>query len=342
VKPGSATPPFDALEQAADWYALLQSSEATEHDHARWRVWFDASASHQEAWALALKVRDRFAPLQSSGLRRQATDAYHAARVSLAKRRALLGITALAGSGMLGWALLRDTSLPLLAQALVADQRSATGEIREVALTDGTHVWLNTASAFNIDFDASLRRIHLLAGEILISTAADPARPLVVDTAQGRMRALGTRFTVRLEDELTLLAVYQGAVEVAPAASDARQVVRAGQQVRFGADRIDAVEAADPAREAWAQGRLVASNISLQALVAELSRYTHGHLGVAPEVADLRVLGSYPVLDTDRTLDMLAQVLPIRIHRPLPWWTTIRAAASTASMPTSTSRQAGG
>ncbi|WZB74169.1 FecR domain-containing protein [Achromobacter insuavis] len=81
-------------------------------------------------------------------------------------------------------------------------------------LPDGSRVWLNTASAFNRDFQPGLRRLHLVAGEILIETGTDKDRPFVVDTAEGRLRALGTRFTVRQEADATLLAVYQGAVEI--------------------------------------------------------------------------------------------------------------------------------
>ena len=61
----------------------------------------------------------------------------------------------------------------------------------------------------------------------------------------------------------------------------------------------------------------------LDELVAELARYRHGHLGVAPEAAGLRVMGTYPLDDPDRTLQLLARALSLRVERKLPWWTTL-------------------
>ena len=159
---------------------------------------------------------------------------------------------------------------------------------------------------------------------MLVDTAQDSTRPLVVDTLHGRLRALGTRFTVRLLDEATCLAVYGGAVEVR-SIGGATRIVSAGSQVTFSATVIDKTEAADPAREAWSRGVLLAENMALQDVVAELNRYHHGHIGVSPEVAQLRVLGGYPLHDADKTLRMLAAVLPLRIKRTLPWWTSIEA-----------------
>jgi len=65
--------------------------------------------------------------------------------------------------------------------------------------------------------------------------------------------------------------------------------------------------------------------MSLGEVVKELRRYRNGYLGIAPEVAHLRVFGSFPLRDTDNTLSMLASALPIRIQRTLPWWVSIEA-----------------
>ena len=145
-----------------------------------------------------------------------------------------------------------------------------------------------------------------------------------MDTPQGRLRALGTRFTVRLDGEQTFLAVYEGAVE-AHIRKGASAVLQAGQQTRFTPDAVADIQPADAARAAWSRGVLVAQDIPLRQVVAELRRYRHGHLGIAPAVADLRVFGNFPLGDTDDTLDMLAAALPVRISRTLPWWVSIEA-----------------
>ncbi|MCD0506261.1 FecR family protein, partial [Bordetella petrii] len=224
-----------------------------------------------------------------------------------------------------GWAGWRHTPLPALAAGWQADHRAGVGETRRVQLPDGTQVWLRALSAFNVDYSASLRRLQLVDGEILIDTGSDPARPFVVATGQGRLQALGTRFSVRQESDGVLLAVYGGAVRVVTARRQVSGVVPAGQQAYFTADALRPMTPASPAREAWARGILVADGIPLGQVVEELRRYHAGHLGVDPEVAGLRVFGSYPLNDLPHALDMLASVLPVRVRRPMSWWLSIEA-----------------
>jgi transmembrane sensor len=320
----SALPSHAAMQRAAEWFALLRSGEATEQDRAAWQAWLAQTSDHRQAWAYAEAISKRFAPMQATDSRRAAADALTQVQQARSGRRRLVrGILGLAGTGILGWASWRHSPLPEMALAWSADYHTATDEVRDIVLEDGTRIWLNTASALNTDYQPALRRVQLLAGEMLIDTGRD-ARPFVADTRHGRLRALGTRFTVRLDGDTTLLAVYHGAVEVRTVQGSVR-VLNSGSQVRFSAGQIFTPAAADPAREAWTGGVLLAEDIPLKELVAELGRYHRGHLGVAPEVAELRVLGGYPLRDPERALAMLETVLPVRVQRTLPWWTTIEA-----------------
>jgi len=316
-----ATP---VLEQAAQWFALLRSGEATDADRARWQSWLTASPEHQAIWHKVERISGRLEPIATSPERLVAVNVFKTARVDTAQRRRfLLSLGAMAGSGWLGWTAWHHSPLPGLALAWMADHRTATGEIRQLVLADGTQVWLASASAFSEDYRSGLRRLQLVAGEILINTAKDTARDFVVDTPQGRLRALGTRFTVRLEANSSFVAVYEGAVEVQAGASGATTLVQAGQQTRFTEHAAEALAPADPAREAWANGILVTKDTPLGEVVAELRRYRRGHLAVAPAIAHLPVFGTYPINDPDRTLAMLETVMPIRVRRPLSWWVSI-------------------
>lgn len=313
-----------ALREAAEWFALLRSGEATDADRARWQSWLAAAPEHQATWHRVERVCGRLDPIVSSPERHVAAKVFKTASVDSAQRRRfLLSLAGMAGFGLLGWTAWRHTALPGMALAWMADHRSATGEIRQVGLADGTQVWLASASAFSEDYRSGLRRLHLVAGEILISTAKDTARAFVVDTPQGRLRALGTRFTVRLEEGSTFVAVYEGAVEAQAGASGAIALVQAGQQTRFTDLAAAAPAPADPAREAWVNGILVTKDTPLGEVVDELRRYRRGHLAVAPEIAHLPVFGTYPINDPDRTLAMLETVMPIRVRRPLSWWVSI-------------------
>jgi transmembrane sensor len=304
-----------SLEQAAQWYVRLQDATGAQ-DHQRWQAWLGQHPEHLAAWQYVERVSQRFAPLLE-----QPQSAGRALRSS--RRQALKTLLVLCGGSTLAWGTWRTTALPQWVGGWSADYATANGETRDTLLADGSHVWLNALSALDVRFDAAQRLLHLRFGEVLIDTAKDAHRPFRVDTEHGRMQALGTRFSVVQADSHTQLNVFDGRVQV----STAKQVriVEAGQQVSFTRERIDSSGAASPAREAWSHGVLLADNLPLGELVAELNRFRRGHLGCDPAVAQLPVMGSFPLQDSDHALHLLQAALPIRLDRPLPWWTTVVA-----------------
>ncbi|MGR9580673.1 FecR family protein, partial [Pandoraea sputorum] len=123
-----------------------------------------------------------------------------------------------------------------------------------------------------------------------------PARPFLVETAQGTARALGTRYTVREWDGGTHVSVYQGAVEIRPNRAPSRsRVLRAGLHASYTADTISTPIDVPSAEATWAEGFIVARSMRLGDFVAELARYSDKSLTCDPRVADLRVSGSFPL-----------------------------------------------
>ena len=209
--------------------------------------------------------------------------------------------------------------------ALLSDHHTELGVIKTLKLADGGHIWLNTASAINVNYSAAVRNIELIKGEILIKTAKDSQnRAFIVTSQHGQLQALGTRFSVHQQKERTLVAVFDGTVAITT--KQGQQVkVEAGQQTYFSDSEISTLETADYAREAWSKGLLVADNISLAELVTQMSRYRHGYIQLAPEVADLRIMGTYPIDNPEHMLTMIAKALPVKISHIMPWWLTIDA-----------------
>lgn len=320
---------FGTLQQAAEWFALLRSDDIKEADRIDWQKWLSDSTEHRRAWERVESVShqfDAFTPRQQQKAALNALDA--ASRVSNQRRRALKMLTLICTIGTVTWTASRMAPVQQAWLAFSSDYATLVGQTRDVVLADGTQVWLNTASSLNVRFQPHLRRLDLRGGEIFIETATDPAvpaRPFVVDTMQGRLRALGTRFTVRQLDGMTQLSVFAGAVEISPAkVSDSSQIIQAGQQVLFSADRIEKPSAVDPAHEAWTKGVLFAEDLSLAEFIAELSRYHQGYLACSPEVADLRVVGAYPLHDINKTFAMLETALPVTVKATFSWWVTVQ------------------
>lgn len=321
-------PSPQVLAQAADWFALLRSGYANQQDQKNWQLWLAANNEHSQAWAFVENVEQSFTAASADNPA-EAEQVLLSRQRRISRRSVLASFSAIFISTGLGLASWRYSPLPRLVNQWRADYHSELGEIKSLQLSDGTQVWLNTASAFNVDFTTGNRKITLLQGEILIKTAKNDARPLLVNTQQGQLRPIGTKFTVHQQEQSTQLDVFEGAVEVTTHHKKVHpkqiQIVHAGQQLSFTKTQFSDINSADDAKEAWSQGILLAEDISLADLVKQLSRYQYSYINLADEVAHLSVYGSYPLKSPEQSLTMLANVLPIKVTYISPWWINIAA-----------------
>lgn len=305
-----------SLQQAAQWYVRLQDPQGGSQAQQHWQTWLGQNPEHQAAWRYVERVSQRFAPLTDEPI-----GAGRALRST--RRQTLKTLLVLCAGSTLAWGTWRGTALPRVIGGWSADYATASGEIRDALLADGTHIWLNALSAMDVRFDAQQRLLHLRFGEVLIDTAKDLQRPFLVDTAHGHLRALGTRFSVLHGEDSTTLNVFDGRVEVRTADGQQVRIIESGQQAVFGRHTIRSTVPASATREAWSRGVLLADNLPLGQLIGELNRYRPGHLGCDPAVAHLPVMGSFPLKDSDHALHLLQAALPIRVDRPLPWWVSV-------------------
>ncbi|WP_342650306.1 FecR family protein [Pseudomonas sp. REB1044] len=307
------------LEAAIAWKLCLEGGDGTADERDAFKRWQAASDEHARAW-FQLGLLDRRVGAATGPAR-------HALLQSRARLRQRVGKLGggLAGMLLLG-GLLAWSAAPSLAPSYwLADQRTGTGELRTLRLEDGTLLSLDTHTAVDIDFAGEQRVIVLHQGEISVETGHDDPRPLWVRTDDGRLRPLGTRFLVKRETAGTRLEVLQARVAAQPRDQGNEQVLDEGQQVLMNAQGLGLIGPVQPGADAWTRGMLVVDNVRLGDLVAELSRYRSGHLGVSGKVAQLRVSGSFPLTDTDLALASLVPALPVKIERRTPWWVTVEA-----------------
>lgn len=303
------------LAQAVDWYVRLHDSAASDSTRSEWQAWLAADPQHAQAWGRIEQLQQRLGQAPAG----VATVTLEQARQQ--RRQALKMFAVLLGAGVVGWQGYR-------ASPWSVDYATRVGERRQLTLADGSRLDLNTDTRVDIRFDAGQRLIHLRHGEILVETAKD-SRPLSVQTDQGRILALGTRFVVRQDDGTTRVTVEAHAVEVRPRLAT-QQVVRvdAGQTVSVAADAVGPLQPAPAQASSWTQGMLVAVDWRLQDVLAELSRYRPGYLGCAPEVADLRLSGAFTLDDSDAVLANLEDSLPVQVRRLTRYWVRLEARAT--------------
>lgn len=308
------------LDAAIAWQLCLDCGQGSDAEREEFAKWYAASDEHARAWMQLGMLDQRFV-----GTTGPARSALIRSREGVSRQMRNLG------RGVAGFALALGLTLFLGERFLpvhywLADQRTATGEQRTIRLSDNTLIRLNTHSALNVKFDAKQRRVVLQEGEIFVETGGheDP-RPFIVETDEGQMRALGTKFLVKRRDDGTLLSVLQSAVAAHPQASDNELILREGQQMLIQRHSLGPMVAIAPGADAWMRGMLVVDNAPLKDVIAELGRYRPGYLGVASDVAHLRITGSFPLNDTDLALKALMPTLPVEIEQRTHWWVTVVA-----------------
>jgi transmembrane sensor len=301
--------------EAADWLVRLQEHADDPELRRHIEHWRGLSPAHAAAWQRAERVLESFRQLPRPLARHTFDGLASQHRRQYTRMLAVLAIGApLAG---LAW-----HTRPWLDWQ--ADYRTATGERRSLRLADGTLLTLNTASAVRLNFDAKFRRIELLRGEILIASGRDPLRPLRVETAQGSVQPVGTRFSVRQEETASRAAVFEGAVKIRTV-EGLSQRLTAGEMTVFARDSIAAPLATRAGESLWEQGMLVATAMPLAAVLAELGRYRHGYLSCSDAVAAMPVSGAFPLTDTDAALDLLIRTRPLALHRVTRFWVRLEA-----------------
>ncbi|MGP9832043.1 FecR domain-containing protein [Marinobacter sp. NSM] len=298
------------MAEAAEWFAWLESEDCTDADRARWRAWLDRAPSHRKAWHLIEQIDEDFR-LASRGPAREALSAAGQSRRTALK--ALMGIGVAVPAAWLA-------SQSDLARTWNSDLQTATGEIREVTLEDGTRLWLDTASAVRLDFNDVRRIIVLLVGAIHVHTAPD-SRPLQVAVDQATIQPIGTRFSVSRHDQPFTVAVEEGVVEVSDL-TGGRVRVLSGEKAMLDpvSTRVSEARGSD---FAWVSGRLVADNLPLGHLADRLNRYYPGMIVATPAAAELRVVGAFPLDRIDQSLDALSDSLPVVVRRVTPWFVLI-------------------
>ena len=312
------------VEQAIQWQVRLRFNQADEQTQRTFEHWLQERPEHVLAWQRVETLGDELTGVPAQ-LARQTLDGTHH---GLRRRESLKLLGILATVGTAAW-LGRDyTPVP----AMLAQQRSSTGEQRRFQLDDGSLIQLNSDSAVDSDFDAQRRLLILRRGEIIVNVGADQhspqARPFWVQSRDGIMRAHSSRFLARELDDGTLVAAKEGSVTVFPGSSQtsASRSVQAGHQLLFTSSGAQMVRDNGLDLWSWGDGVISARNMRLSDFIGELSRYRSGVLRCAEEVADRRVSGTFQLADNDQVLALIAQSLHLHIDYRTRYWVTVTAA----------------
>jgi transmembrane sensor len=318
-------------ELAARWAVRANAGKLRPDEQRELDSWLAADSRHLGAYVRARAQwvdLDRLAALHgpACGQRRPPVDsrAEEAACDSILSRRRLLA-AAIAGVGVLGggltWTILRNDREKF---------SSGIGEVRRIALADGSTLLLNTNSEVTVRLTKQRRDVRLFRGEALFEVTHDESRPFIVRANDTGVRAVGTAFAVRLENAQVDVTVTEGVVEVAdlgivsgfdpvrPAISRVGvKRVAAHERAIITPARPPDVESVAPAeadrRLAWREGMVSFDGELLQTAVSEINRHNRRQIAIDdPSLASMPVVGVFRATDLDGFAAAAAAALKAR------------------------------
>lgn len=220
-----------------------------------------------------------------------------------------------------------------------ADAATRVGDLRTMRLPDGSIVKLNTDSELAVNFTPGERRLQLLRGEASFAVAKNARRPFVVEASGVAVRAVGTAFNVRLENQAVEVLVLEGRVQVNDAVSGASLLsphggVGAHPVLGMGQRALVPVPAPIPVRlapepavvsslssdelqrrNAWQDRRLEFEAAPLHEIVAEFNRFsTHQLLIADPALGEQRFGGSFNANDAAGLVRMLRENFGVTVE----------------------------
>ncbi|MBJ9975138.1 FecR family protein [Pseudomonas sp. S75] len=304
------------IDEAAQWMAVLHSGHASAQEHQAFRQW--RSTDPRRA-AIFEAMGASAGTLGSDALRDMPRESLlHTINAPSGRRRFVRNVLSLVGvvstAGLIGQLTQRWPMSGVIS--------TGTGERLSLSLDDGSALMLDARTRVLDRFDGAQRLLQLLDGRLWIDVARDASRPFIVQTSQGRMRALGTRFLVEQGAEQTRVSMLHSQVRITTGSGSTR-VIQAGERAIFDAERVLAVQPCTDGDSAWMQGMLEARNQRLEQVIDTLRSYRRGIIRVSPQAAQLRLSGRYPLDDTDRALQLLASSLPLRVDYHSPYWVSI-------------------
>ncbi|MGE8190843.1 FecR domain-containing protein [Pseudomonas sp. NPDC086278] len=310
----SAAPDRKVFETAASWYVQFQSEPPSLAQRQAWQHWVDSNPAHLAAWNQMEQLQRHLGAMPRDLTRRALSSTQQ-------RRQVLKLLLILAGTGYVGWNVQQHTALG----NVWADYSTKVGQRRKIELADGSQIHLNTQTAIDVLFDGQQRLIRLRSGEILIRTGKlGDSRPFFVETREGRIQALGTRFSVHQLSGSTRVGVLEDRVSLQPSAqTSSPQLLKAGEGADFTSNSVGAIHPYRVSEAAWINGQLIVLDAQLGDVIDELGRYRSGVLQCDERSARLRVSGTFRLDSTDAVLANLQASLPISVRYFTRYWVSI-------------------
>lgn len=178
-----------------------------------------------------------------------------------------------------------------------------------LTLSDGTHVWLNSASSITYPaaFTGTERSVKI-TGEAYFEVARSKEKPFLVRSGDQTVRVLGTHFNVLAYagEPAIVTTLLEGSIKVLK--NDSQVILEPGQaasnHVNSGSIKVTTVNAQEAI--AWKRGYFIFNNESLESIMKKIARWYDIDVEFRDDIKSKRFWGTY---SQDKTLDDLLKTL---------------------------------
>lgn len=327
----------ERLAEAGVWISRLHGGNRTRADENGLKRWLREDPENARAFEIATEVWD-----DAENLRRFVSLRPKVSQRPRSSMAPIFATAAMASVLLFLGAILYFQNLGVIT--------TKVGEQRQMVLDDGTRVFLNTDTQLIVKYSEEARRVELRRGEALFNVAKKSDWPFIVTAGDREVRALGTSFVVRKEDQQLAVMLVEGQVVVSPvveakrsaaeptlaqqpaqstgsAAPSADEQTSAparsdvftlspGQRLTFGAGSPAKLD--NPSVEkatAWRRGQVILDDTPLRDAAEEMNRYNATKLVIADDVSsDVLVSGLFQAGDSSHFANAVAHQYQLTVQ----------------------------
>ncbi|PCK33689.1 FecR family protein [Pseudoalteromonas piscicida] len=296
------------FEQATQW--LLKLKEHPEPPvFEQWKAWLHESDENQKAFEECILLDSKLGAIEPHRAERL---------IRLATQRASNNSTFAKPLALAASVFAIAITLFMLHQGAGDTYTTAIGESKNIILSDGSELFLDSDSRIKVLMKNTERQVQLLQGQVMFNVAPAPACPFTVKIDEFMVQVLGTKFNInKLADEM-VVSVAHGKVKVSdPTSPDV--YLTANQMYNTENDKLSQRKSDQFAN--WQSGKIVFNNSSLENAILQINRYSEKPLKLSePHSTALKLSGTYNIADAQQFAALLPKVLPVNIIDKNTYW----------------------
>lgn len=192
------------------------------------------------------------------------------------------------------WLIFKESPIPISMNKVICPE----GQIAEVVLSDGTHVWLNSESsiAYPSSFNGEDRRVELI-GEAYFDVEKNEDNLFQVKVKEMQIKVLGTSFNINAypENDYIETTLVEGKIELLNETGDKILDLQPGQKACYDSSlgKLLLSEVDTNFYSSWKDGKISFFNERLELIIARLERWYNVEFVIKhTEINDYRFSGT--------------------------------------------------